>query len=244
MLFADLLAQSNSLSASLEQVSVQDRRAMLDFNREIAEGDAEAPSPSNIYDPVNSVHTLTASGASAGTFVVLIGFRLANGIPTRTTTAAIAFDAVPATIESAVDTAMASVVPGWTNGDIAVTGAGTAELNDSVFTYSGASVAGKHHPLSLVIGGGLTGGGAEAFTDTVPGQSSRNPWAIMKAFSLVGFTTLPTQGASGDLSGLTRIIDRSTKQLSDSALRVLAREAAIQDTIPNLEETLLDLMGV
>jgi len=60
---------------------------------------------------------------------------------TAITTAAIAFDAVDTAIESAIDTA-AAAIPGFVAGDIAVTMAGAAGLDDGTvtLTFSGDSV--------------------------------------------------------------------------------------------------------
>jgi hypothetical protein len=155
----------------------------------------------------------------------------------------IAFDETPANIQTALDTAAGSAVTGYTDGDIAVAGQGTADLNDTVFTYSGTPVTSRQHPLSTVDGGSLTGGGSESFAETEGGQPARNVWAIFAEFNLVDFGgTPPTIG--GSLPTLTQTIDRSTSPFSNETLRAFALEAEIQDRIPGLEAALLAIWGL
>ncbi len=120
---------------------------------------------------VDEVQSLSASGATAGTFTLT--FTLAeesdpDGLGPFTT-AAIAYDAAPAAIQTAVDLALATL-PTYVAGDITVAGAGTAEANPTTFTFDGDSVDNANHPLATVNGAGLTGGGTEAITVTTEGQ--------------------------------------------------------------------------
>lgn len=114
---------------------------------------------------VDEVQSLSASGATAGTFTLTFNLYGEDAV----TTAAIAFDAVPAAIQTAVDTALAAIDT-YAAGDITVAGAGTAEANPTTFTYDGTSVQKKNHPLATVDGTGLTGGGSEAITATTEGE--------------------------------------------------------------------------
>lgn len=120
---------------------------------------------------VNEVQQLSASGATAGTFTLTVTLDSSDD-PTSAgpfTTAAIAYNAAPAAIQTAIDTAMASL-PTYTAGDLAVTGASTADAGTTDFTFSGTSVAAANHPAMTVDGTGLTGGGSEAFTTTTEGE--------------------------------------------------------------------------
>jgi hypothetical protein len=113
----------------------------------------------------NEVQTLSASGASSGTFDIDI--TLPGNDPV--TVAGLAFDAAPAAIQTAVNLALAGLAVNgvtYTAGDVAVTGAGTADLNSTVFTFSGASVDKLPIAAMTVDGSGLSGGGSEAFTET------------------------------------------------------------------------------
>lgn len=115
---------------------------------------------------VDEVQTLSGSGATAGTFTISIS---TYGEAVAPTVLAIPFDDDPAGIQILVDTAMAAVGT-YVAGDIAVTGATTADLGDTVFTFSGTSVENKDHPMMVVDGTGLTGGGTEIFAETTPGE--------------------------------------------------------------------------
>jgi hypothetical protein len=231
--FADLLANAVSFDKDAPIHSL-DRAIVNDINEEIARGDVALPAAG--FDAVNEVQTLAASGASAGTFTITVEIN-----DTNVTTAAIAFNANPAAIETAIDTAAAGV-PGFTAGDISASGAGTAQLNDTVLTYDGASVAGKIQRLSSVDGTGLTGGGSEAFAETTPGHGQRNVWAIFEALSLVDFGgTVPAQGS---LPTLTKTLNKSTTRLGERTLRALALEADMQHEAAGLEALLLDAFDI
>lgn len=114
---------------------------------------------------VNEVQSLSASGASAGNFTLTITL---YG-QTAKTTGNIPYNAAPAAIQTAVDTALAAIST-YVAGDVTVAGAGTAELNPTTFTFDGTSVENKNHPAISVDGTGLTGGGSEAITTTTEGE--------------------------------------------------------------------------
>lgn len=119
----------------------------------------------------DEVQSLSASGATAGTFTLTV--TLPAELDTLSegpfTTAAIAFDASPATIQTALDLAMAAF-SSYVAGDITVSGASTADLATTVFTFDGDSVDDANIPAMTVNGTGLTGGGTEAFTESTPGE--------------------------------------------------------------------------
>jgi len=115
---------------------------------------------------VDEVQSLSASGATGGTFTLAITL---YGETSAQTTAAISYDAAPAAIQTAVDTALAAVST-YVAGDLAVTGASTADLGVTTFTFSGTSVAKKNHAAIVIDGASLTGGGSEAITTTTEGQ--------------------------------------------------------------------------
>ena len=115
---------------------------------------------------VDEVQSLSSSGATAGTFTLTI--TLIGESTTPVTTATIAFDADAATIQTAIDTALA-VVPTYAAGDITVAG-GPANTTATTFTFDGTNVLKKNQPLATVDGTGLTGGGTEAITVTTEGE--------------------------------------------------------------------------
>jgi len=99
------------------------------------------------YDAPSTVQTLAAydTNPSAGNVTV----KLTTQDGSEYTTAAIAFDAVAASIQTAIDTAMASL-SGYTAGDIAVTG-GPLTTDAVVLTFSGSSVSGEGHGVRPVV---------------------------------------------------------------------------------------------
>jgi len=89
---------------------------------------------------------------TAGNITVTI--TLADG--TTFTTADIAFDAIAATVQTAIDVAAtAAAVAGWTNGDIAVAG-GPMTTTAMTLTMSGVSVADEAHSARPVVAGDAT----------------------------------------------------------------------------------------
>ena len=118
-----------------------------------------------VKDTPSTVMTIAAwtGSPTTGTFTIAIKLITQAGVETTITTAAIAYDAAAATIESAIDTAAASV-SGWTNGDIAVTG-GPLDTAAVTLTFSGSSVSGQSHNERPTIS---TAGGFDGGTATPP----------------------------------------------------------------------------
>ncbi len=240
-IFASFLADAKSIDITGDKTPL-DRAIHRDIQPIIAAGDVDAPAG---FGAVNEVQTLIASTATAGTFDLSIGFSTPLG-DVFVLVEDIAFDAAPAAIEAAIDAAVtaAGTVPGWADGDIAVSGAGTAEANDTVLTYSGDSVAGRAQPLSTVDGANLTAGGAEDIEETTPGQNVRAPWAVFSKYSIMTFGGTPPAQVGGSIPTLVSTIDRSRVTFSDATLRALAREAELQDKIVGLEAALLAAMNL
>jgi len=117
-------------------------------------------------DEVQSI-AIYVPTVSGGTFTLTISLLGLSPF----TTANIAFDATAATIEAAIDTAAGiAAVPGFSAGDIAVTG-GDLVTTPVVLTFSGNSVDGQNHGLTTIDGALLTGGGsAGAITTTTNGS--------------------------------------------------------------------------
>jgi hypothetical protein len=122
-----------------------------------------------------ATHVATVSG---GTYTLTFTFpsKDGNGTSETFTTAAIAYNATAATIETAVDTAATTAsITDWTNGDITVAEENSAGLSDGycTFTCDGTSV--DDMPMTLSIdGASLTGGGtAGAVTYTTYGQAAQ-----------------------------------------------------------------------
>ena len=92
---------------------------------------------------VNEIQTMTATGASAGTFTLTFDGQ---------TTAAIAYNAAAAAIQTALDNLSNVAVNG-----IVVANAGTADANNTTFTFSHTDYAGQNVPMITVDLDGLTG---------------------------------------------------------------------------------------
>jgi hypothetical protein len=192
------------------------------------------------YDEANEVQSIAIydGTVSGGTFTLTI--TLSNG--ETFTTAAIAFDAVAATIETAIDVAAtAAAVTDWTNADISVAG-GTLDSAPVTLTFDGDSVENAHHVLTVVDGTELTGGGsAGAVTVTTNGQAKRMAWAILKATGAIGGTPLP-QGTSGAVTAGPGIANPI--RLSQGTIRALAKEAAFDDANAAVETSILAALNL
>ncbi len=91
-----------------------------------------------------------ANNVTGGTYTLTLTL---NG-DSPVTTSAIAYNAIAATIQSAIDTAVAAH-SGWTNGDIVVTG-GPLHTTAITITFSGASVDELDHGQTTINGASLT----------------------------------------------------------------------------------------
>lgn len=119
--------------SSAEQLLAQAYKADPDVAARFAASDEQAVIPEQ-----------TDAGL-ADTYTLALTFYGASSDVAPVTTAAIAYDAVDTVIETAIDVAMTGAsFPGWTNGDISVSMAGAAGLDDGSVTldFDGASVAG------------------------------------------------------------------------------------------------------
>jgi hypothetical protein len=94
-----------------------------------------------VKDTASTVATVLqwTANPTAGNFTLTIEVNHNDGTTDTFTTAAIAFDAAAATIETAIDVAAtAASVTGWTNGDIAVAG-GPLDAADVTLTSTGSN---------------------------------------------------------------------------------------------------------
>lgn len=188
----------------------------------------------------NEVQSIAKYGGTVtgGTFKLTI--ILANG--KSFTTAAIAYNANAATIQTAIDTAAtAAAIPGWVNGSIVVAG-GDLTIAAVTLSCSGAAVAGQKMGLTTIDGTSLVGGTAGAVTVTVDGQTDRMAWAVLQRFGIIS-GTVPVQGTSP--SGITAVYKRGFFPfgISDSLVQDLIVEAAVEDNSVAVQTTLKSLIG-
>lgn len=225
-IFSDLLANTINLDVNLPTTAL-DRQVLREIDEIIAQGDVEYPVALAVRDEVQTVVQFT-SDPSGGTFT--LAFVMRNG--ESFTTAGIAHSADAATIETAIDTAATSVVTGWTNGDITVTG-GTllAAGADVVLTYDGASVAGLNHGLVVLDGGNLTGGGVDdpASLVTTEGQTNRTGWGALISMGIAVEADVPVQGVAPSAFTSPTTPGSNANYPSQATIRALAEEAAISD---------------
>ncbi len=191
-IFADLLANASAIDTTLPREGSHriTAKRITDIIRRL--GDQDYPSGMSATNEVQGI-AIHSGTVTSGTFTLTI--TLLNGV--TFTTGTIAYNANAATIQSAIDTAAAKVVQGWTNGDIAITG-GPLTTTPLVVTFSGVSVRQSNHPLLTGNGASLVGGGTlGAITQTTAGQPLRTAMAALIALGVLE-TPAPAlrQGAS------------------------------------------------
>lgn len=238
-IYSDFLNNVTTVDTSLpregeDRVIVRQINALMD-----RQGDRDYPSGYAKADEVQEIATYDGT-VSGGTFTLT--FSLWSG--ETFTTDNIAYDADASTIETAIDTAAAAAgIKGFTAGDISVSGGnlGSAAL---VLTYDGDSVAGQNHDPVVIDGTNLTGGGSAGEVSVkTEGQSNRTAWAILVECGAIT-VTLPAQGDSPtDVAAAT---SRATNPLLPDAgtLRALARAAAVDDRNQDVEDAILDALGL
>lgn len=197
------------------------------------QGDIDYPSG---FAGVNEVQQITQNSATGGTYKLTINTFEGGAYQTGN----IAYNSNTTTIQSAIDTAMASY-PGWTNGDIAVGGSGLS-AGTTTFTYSGTSVAKKNHGLIGIDGASLTGGSAGTPSTTTAGQTDRTAWAALVALGLMSGSP-PTQGSSTSFTAVTPA-HGTVPQVSQQTIRAIANLAAIQDRLDTVESAILTALGI
>lgn len=235
-IFADFLAEAKSIDISQPTTS-KDRRVVIEIQNEIDLGDISLRANS-AFAGANEIQFLSANQATGGTFDITVGVR--DGlIDKQIAVINIAFNASPATIQTAVDLAMSAALTSYVNGDVTITGGVSAAVAPITLTYSGESVSNTKHPLSTGDPANLTGSLATTvFSVGTSGQSARNVWAIFQAYSLVDFGGKPPiQG--GSIPALTKIRDPAISRLSEPTLRRMALEAELIDKIPGLHDALI-----
>jgi len=234
---ADLLANASSIDISVpheagERVTV---RKIKDFIARI--GDPDYPSGLSEADEVQGIAVYSGT-VNGGTFTLT--FTLQNGV--TFTTAAIAHSANAATIQSAIDTAAAPKVTGWTNGDIAVTG-GPLTTTPVVLTFSGASVDAQNHGLTTGDGALLTGGGTlGAITETTAGQVLRTAIGALVVMGILSPVSLPAQGVNTGFT-IQNTRGKFPHGLDEDTVKDIIHEAAVAESNAGLEPALLTALG-
>jgi hypothetical protein len=196
---ADLLANASTVDTSLPR-EASDRVFVRKINGVLARLGRDPDYPTGLDTATNEVQTIAADGGSPSAGTYTLTFNLFGGI--TFTTANIAYDANATTIRNAINVAAAQKVPGWTNGDIAVTG-GPLSTTLATFTYSGASVAAKNHSALTINGAGITGGTAGAVNTTATGKPIRRALAALYVLGLLS-GSVPAHGSTTVTVGTAR----------------------------------------
>lgn len=242
--YSDLLEGALTLDRSGEAVGIQRSLYQKIEGLRDYQGDLDYPSGYEAVDEVQEIAVHTDTVAS-GTFTLT--FNLSDG--TSFTTDAIEFDATVAGedgIQELIDEAADGEVAGYEAGDIVASG-GPLTTDPVVLTFSGDSVSGARHGLTVITNVDMVDGGAspvapgEVTVDT-SGQQPRTAWAILKATGAID-GTIPLQGEVP--TQVTYVGVRSNPYLPDQAtLRFLATEAGVQDGNAEVTTTLLGLFGL
>lgn len=240
-IFSDLLANAASIDITPPTTAL-DKIVIKELNQMVDDGDVDYPAAVTERNEVQTIEKY-ASDPSAGDFTLT--FTLRNG--ETFTTAAIAFNANAATIESAIDTAATGVITGWTNGDISVSGGTLLAAGATVvLTYDGASVVNDNHAQATIDGAGLTGGGLDnpAETTTTVGQTNRTSWAALEAMGVVAAANIPVQGVDPVAFTAATGPGDNAKYPSQATIRALAVEAAVEDLNVAVETEILAAAGL
>lgn len=241
-IFSDLLSGAQGIDNTLP-ITALDKGIKREIDEWITRGDAEYPVAGTAIDEVQVI-TQFASDPSGGDFTLTFTLRSGETF----TTAAIAYNAVAATIETAIDVAAtAASIVGWTNGDITV--AGTTLLaagGDITLTFDGASVALLSHGQTTIDGTGLTGGGlgVPPESTTTEGQTNRAAWSCLAAMGVVADADFPVQGVLATAFVPPSNPGDNPYYPSQATLRALAAEAAIDDQVAGTEAVILASAGL
>jgi hypothetical protein len=184
-IFSDILA--SRYVDSLPERTALDRDFVLQLEKLVQDGDAEYPGASWLAK--NEIQfILNDLPPSSGTWDLTFFL----DFPRRKVVVSdIAYDADDTEIESDIDSVMSGKVPGWSDGDISVTG-GPLWFTDIEFTFSGASVSGRNHEMIIADYFGLTGGGIQ-YPPLIgsEGQTKRMSWAALTALGFLSNSTVP-----------------------------------------------------
>lgn len=237
--YTDLLTNAKSWdSGGADGISVATDR-VITSEIENFKARADVPYPSG-YAEADEVQVIAAfvPTVSGGNFTLTVTI---DG--DAHTTANIAYDAIEATIETALDTVCTGNVAGWTNGDISVALTGNLTANAATLTYDGGSVDATNQPAVTINDVDLSGGGGVgAVTTTTNGQSG--PRTALAALNVMGVINgpPPAQGTTSVTATTTRASNPWYPR--QETLQALAMQASIEDSTDALYASLMTAMGL
>lgn len=232
--YTDLKANAATWNATAVSVATS-RSIKSDIaSWEARQGDPSYPSGYEEADEVQVIDTFNGV-VSGGNFTLTIALR--DG--TSVTTANIAFDAVEATIETAIDTVCTGNVTDWTNADISVslTGNLSDTVNQATITFDGNSVDATNQSLIVMNDVDLAGGGTSSnVATTTNGQTDRTALAALRLMGALA-STPPPQGTTVVTAG--NAVDSTAWYPRQETLLALSKQAAIDDEVEGIYGTLL-----
>lgn len=159
------------------------------------EPNCDCPYPTALA-PVAEVQTITAGDRTGGTMDITISVSIAGTLYTYTELA-VAWNATASALQALLDAGLASVIPNYAAGDIAVTGGPFGSGgSDTLLTFSGDSVLGTDPVLTVIVGTSLTGGTTDPTpSETTPGEPARFWFAALKQTNVIVGTD-PAFGAA------------------------------------------------
>ena len=176
----------------------------------------------------DGVYAQAQSTQSSGNHTLTVTIRQSDGSVETFTTGNIAFDAVAATVESAIDSAATTAsVTDWTNADISVGGTSVDDASGLTYTFDGASVTERPVTVELTDVDGA-GGAWGAVTATTRGQLQRSAWSILLSYGIIE-STIPEQDAAASLTSVTKGTGTETNLLPAVIVKQLMMEAAAED---------------
>jgi len=179
---------------------------------------------------VDEIQSIAAHvAATGGTYVLTV-----LGNPT----AAIAYDANAATVQTAVD-----LVSGVTAGHVAITG-GPLTTTPLTITFSGDDVDETNQAQTTINDALLTIAGTPGAVSTVAsGGSKRSALAVLVQTGVLT-NSLPDQGTDGTFTAAAYEGSPHPNRPSVSLIRALAREVAAVDGNVNVELGILAALGI
>lgn len=233
-IYTDLATGSVAISQTKPRVGL-DRSSAEQLLQKAAQHDPPSAAAWAATDDVQRIPEQTTA-ATGDTFTLTFNFpNLAVG---TFTTAAIAFDATDATIESAIDTAATTAsVTGWTNGDITVLDENAAGLDDGWvdFTCDGASVTGQPADLIVMTPTGWTQDGT--ITKTASGQVDRKATEALRELNAVS----GVYHDSVDAPVWTKPAANGQSRPRKDLLRSLCAQAEVEDGNENVWDAVIAL---
>lgn len=219
-LYTDLTTSSTEIDPAAPRSGL-DRASSSQLRGKAYQNDSTVRPAFTAQSEVSRIDALTGT-PTAGTYALTIS------VPTTGlsyTTAGIAYNATAATIESAIDTAMAAH-PSWTNGDLGVSEEGSAGLSDGYCDFTAANCLASMPVLISIDTSSVTGiGGAQTVTRSTPGQGNRKAAQALLDLNVVS-------GAlhnSGEAPSWTKPACNGQSKPRSGLIKDLARQACTED---------------